>query len=407
MKLLNVLHYPVFGGPHNQALRLTGILAQRNWQSLIVLPEEAGGAASRLRAQGVEVVQMPLHRLRARFDLLTHASYIGGFRREVAALRLLIRRHNVNLVLVSGLVNPHAAIAARREGIPIVWQLMSTRPPMALRRLLMPLVRRWADAIMTTGREVAKAHPGAQALGDRLITFYPPVDIDLFRPDPDQRASARAEIGLGDCDFVVGNVGNLNPMKGHLAFVNGAREVCNQRPHTRFVILGANDEKHTHYRNRVLRAAELCGLRLGENLIVLQPGHRVAELAAAFDVFWLTSTPRSEGMPTVVEEAMALRLPVVATDVGSVRELIDDGVEGFVVPPGDGRSLAAATIPLIDDSRLCRTMGERARIRAEKFFDARSCVEAYLRAFAIAIAHRRHRGGRVSEPSADEMTLAG
>lgn len=394
MKLLNVQHYPVFGGPHNQALRLTGILAQRGWESLIVMPVEAGSAAGRLRAAGIEVIQMPLHRLRAKVKPSLHWAYLRGFRREVAALRHLIREHAINLVLVSGLVNPHAAIAARQEGVPIVWQLMSTRPPMLLRRLFMPLVVRWADALMTTGREVARAHPGAEGLGKRLIPFFMPVDVNLFRPDPNRRAAARAELDLAEKDFVIGNVGNFNPMKGHRTFVRAAAALRSKHPQIRFAILGANDDKHARYRAALLREADSLGLRLGEGLIVREPGARVADLAPAFDVFWLTSQPKSEGTPTVVEEAMALGLPVVATDVGSVRELLDDGVEGFIVRPRDPEAIAGAGIALVDDHELRLGMGQAGRIRAERFFDASSCAETHLRAFEVAIERWRRRSGR-------------
>ena len=64
-RVLFVIHFPVFGGPHNQALRLAHPLLARGWDTVVVLPAEPGNAAERLRAAGVEVVTMPLHRLRA------------------------------------------------------------------------------------------------------------------------------------------------------------------------------------------------------------------------------------------------------------------------------------------------------------------------------------------------------
>lgn len=125
------------------------------------------------------------------------------------------------------------------------------------------------------------------------------------------------------------------------------------------------------------------------------PGARVAELACGFDVFWLPSEGLSEGIPTVLGEAMALGLPMVATDVGSVREAVDGGVNGYVVAPGDPEALAEATRPLLEDDDLRARLGAAGnRIAGERFAVAR-CVEAHLRAFEAAL-ERRARSGRPS-----------
>ena len=202
----------------------------------------------------------------------------------------------------------------------------------------MPLVTRLAGAVMCTGEAVARAHPGAAGLGERLVLFFPPVDLELFRADPAVRSRARSELGLGPDEPVVGTVGNLTPMKDHDTLVRAAAALHRMHPGTRFVILGSSYEHRSGYADEVLRTGEELGLQPGRDLIIRDPGERVAELAQAFDVFWLSSRSRSEGLPTVVGEAMALGLPVVATRVGSVPEAVDGG--GLLVPPSDPEALA-------------------------------------------------------------------
>ena len=173
MNLLSVIHYPVFGGPHNQALRLSAPLAARGWKTRVLLPEEPGNATERLRAAAIDVTTMPLHRLRATGNLLTQGRFLMGFWRDVGMIRRLIRQGNIDLVQVHGLVNPQGAIAARLEGVPVVWQILDTRPPMMLRRLLMPLVARLSSSIMFDGNALTAVYPGAAALTARSFVYYP------------------------------------------------------------------------------------------------------------------------------------------------------------------------------------------------------------------------------------------
>jgi glycosyltransferase involved in cell wall biosynthesis len=113
----------------------------------------------------------------------------------------------------------------------------------------------------------------------------------------------------------------------------------------------------------------------------------VAELAQAFDVFWLTS--KAEGAPTCVEEALALELPVVTTDVGSVREMIESDITGYIVPPSDPRSIAEATVRLFAQPKLRIEMGQRGRAVAEERFHVEVCADTHQRAFEMALAHNR------------------
>lgn len=391
MKLLHVVHYPVFGGPHNRAARLRKPLADRGWETIVLLPDEPGTAAERLTSAGVEVVQMPLHRLRENRDPRIHLRFGSRFPFDVARIRKLLRERAIDIVLVNGLVNPHSAVAARLAGVPVVWQLLDTRTPMPLRRAMMPVATRLGDIVMSTGTAVAEAHPGATELGDRLVTFFPPVDVDDFRPDTERRRLARVELGIDDDAFVIGNVSNVNPQKGHDTFVRAAAVLSRTHPDTTFVILGATYDHHTDYANRLWAEAADAGLRLGENLIVRDPGTNVAALLPAFDVFWMTAGPRSEGIPTVIEEAMACGLPVVATDVGAVREAVEDAETGFVVRPLRPDEIAAATIKLLNDPQLRNGMGSAGRQRAVELFAADVCADTHVRAFEAAIEHAKKR----------------
>jgi glycosyltransferase involved in cell wall biosynthesis/ubiquinone/menaquinone biosynthesis C-methylase UbiE/uncharacterized protein YbaR (Trm112 family) len=407
VRVLSVIHYPVFGGPHNRNIRIAPLLRDAGIELTVLLPDEPGDAAERLRAGGVPVETLPLHRVRGSRRLEPHIDLAGAFRREVAAIGALIEEGGYDVVLINGLVNPHAGIAGAREGAGVVWQLLDTHHPMALRRVLMPLVTSRSDVVMSTGRAVAAAHPGAVALEDRLVTFFPPVDFDLFAPGEEGRLAARAELGLGENDIVVGNVSNLNPMKDHRNFVRAAARVHEQRPDVRFVILGAQYEHRASYVRDLLDEASSLGLEPGQSLFIHEPGTRVAALEPAFDLFWLTSRPASEGVPTVVGEAMALELPVVATDVGSVGEAVADGVTGAVVPALDPAALAEATVPYLDDADLRRTAGKAGRQQALELFSVEACAAAHIEAIERAAARADvRRASQLGRMSADRQPVS-
>ena len=91
--VLNVIHYPMFGGPHNRNMRLVPVLAEKGIKTTGLLPDEPGNAADILREAGVDVFQMPLRRMRATRDLMTHFRFFNHMPAEVRELRRLIKRH--------------------------------------------------------------------------------------------------------------------------------------------------------------------------------------------------------------------------------------------------------------------------------------------------------------------------
>ena len=126
--------------------------------------------------------------------------------------------------------------------------------------------------------------------------------------------------------------------------------------------------------------------RLGLDSVVRLAGVRtdVPELLAAADLFVLSS--RSEGLPLSILEAMATGLPVVASRVGGVPEVVVDGETGLLVPPGDPGSLARAIERLLDDSALRRRLGAAGRARVAEHFDLASAQRAHLDLYRSLLA---------------------
>jgi glycosyltransferase involved in cell wall biosynthesis len=385
IRALSIIHYHVYGGPHNRNLRINPFLEAQGVCTTVLLPDQPGNAAERLRQGGMEVVTLPLSRVRATRKLSNHLRWSKQFWEDVIRIRKVIHQRKINVVLINGLANPQGAIAAKLERVPVVWQILDTYTPMLLRWLIMPVFRTLADVIMCTGQQVAKEHPGATSFGKRLVLFYPPVDLAQFANSPERRKLARDRLGLTKDAFVVGNVSNITPSRGHRIFLRAAARIKGYVPKARFVLLGATHETHRAYTESLWKEAIRLGLTMGHDLIVKDPGARVAELAPAFDVFWTTSVPRSEGIPTAIEEAMALGIPVIATTVGSIPEIVLEGKTGFLVHPYDDAVLADHTIALYKDKALRKKMAKAAHDMAAQNFGAAKCARTQLYAYKLAL----------------------
>ena len=392
MRVLHVTHFPIFGGPHNQALRLAAPLARRGFETVVVIPSQPGNAADRLRAGGVDVCTMPLHRLRATADPRAHAALAAALPSEVRRLRKLIGDEEIDIVQVAGLVNPHAAIAARLEHVPVVWQLLDTRAPRPLAAAAMVWVRELADVVMATGLAVAKAHPGYGAIADRVIPFFPPVDLHQFTPHPGLKDEVRAEWGIPVADPVVGCVANINPQKGILELVRAFAAMRSRRPDARLVLVGAEYATHASYSAAVRAEMTVGGLIEGQDVVFVGGREDVERQLAGMDVVALAAVPRSEGITTAILEAMATGLPVVVTDVGALREAVTDGGCGLVVPPGDVTSFATALGRLLEVPSLRAEMGRVGHRTAKAKFGVDTCVATHLRAYHQALAVRGRAG---------------
>lgn len=385
MELLFTVHYPVFGGPHNQVLRLAEPLRRRGWETLVLLPDEPGSAAARLLDGGVPVVTQPLHRLRKRRDPRLHAHLAIGFPREVMRIRRLIHERQIDLVVVVGAVNPHAAIAARLAGVPVVWQILDISIPAVARVPAMRLVDHLADAVMFCSQVLMDLYVGNRQLRTPAIVYYPPVDTQQFDRLRERRRVTRDQLGIPVDAPVVGTVANINPDKGLEYFAQAAGEIYRSYPETRFLVVGARYDTHREYATDVVAEMERAGIP-GHQAIF--PGGRsdVENYYPAMDVKLITSV--REGAPTTAMEAMACGLPLVATDVGAMREVVEHGTTGLIVPARDAGAIARATTALLDDRDARQRMGAAGQRRAIERYDVDVCTDAHLRAFEAAIARR-------------------
>jgi glycosyltransferase involved in cell wall biosynthesis len=188
-----------------------------------------------------------------------------------------------------------------------------------------------------------------------------PAAMERWHAAPD---GVRAELGIpADAPMAV-TVANFKAHKGHEFLLEAARRVRRQVPEVRFVLVGTGQLEESVRR----RAADL---DLDGTLVFAGFREDAPRVAAAGDVFVLPSL--HEGLSIALVEAMALGLPSVVTAVGGQPEVIEDGVQGLLVPPRDAAALARGVAALLVDSPRRERMGQAARLRAAEF-DIRKSV---------------------------------
>ncbi len=283
--------------------------------------------------------------------------------RDTRAIRQILRDEKIDLIQVNRGKDHWLAAAA---------QLFAARPPVPLiraRHVVTPAkdhwVNRWlysraTDAVLSVSQAARSSLGPLAALaahGDprRDRVLYSAVDADLFSPNRRSEAT-RNQLGAAPGDVVIGLVGRIQRIKGQRPFLEAAARVARLHPHTRFVLAGRGTPEQT----QALREyAENAGLPR-ENLILLGVVDNLPDIMAAFDIGVVASLG-SEGHSRVTLEYMASALPVVATRVGGIPELLTDGNEGFLIEHGNPEMLAQRLETLVADAELRRHMGETGR----------------------------------------------
>jgi glycosyltransferase involved in cell wall biosynthesis len=204
------------------------------------------------------------------------------------------------------------------------------------------------------------------------------VDVDLFRPRP--RSEVRADLGLGDGPLFV-CVGRLNIQKGmhHAVSALSRLGVGDSRP--KLVIVGEGEEREC-----LEALTRSLGLERSVAFVGGQPQEMVAKYLAAADVF-LFPTERAEAAPVVLPQAMACGVPVIASDIGGIPEVVRRSrANGLLVPPGDVPALVEAMSTLIRDDGLRERLGQGARQRVLAHYTVETMVEQTLDVYRFAIA---------------------
>lgn len=369
VRVLRIIARLNVGGPALHTTLLTERLDPRRYDARLVAGVEAPTEGNYLALHGTALERLTL--------LPALGREVSGATDPVVLAQLvrLMRRVRPHVVHThTAKAGALGRLAARLAGVPVVLHTYHghvfhgyfpprrTRVFLAIERALARLTD-CLLAVSATVRDELLALGVGQPARFRVMPLG--LDLDRYGTVEALRGKLRAELGLPADAPVVTIVARLVPIKAHEVFLRAARLVQAALPGSQFLVVGDGER-------RAPLEALAADLGLAGSIHFL--GWR-RDLEHVYADSWVVAlTSRNEGSPVSLIEAMAAERPVVATRVGGVPDLVEDGLTGRLVPPDDPAALADALVGLLGDGPRRQALGQAARRRVVPAFAAERLV---------------------------------
>lgn len=259
-----------------------------------------------------------------------------------------------------------AAIGAILSGARIIFIRHQTDK---IKRSTRWLINRHIEKVIAVSRAVRNALLKSGISEEKIEIIHNSVDMWKFSPQGLDKNEIRQGLGIGRNDMVIGSVGKLNKGKGVYDLLHAVGKMSEKHPLLKLLFVGDGQERE---------GLELEAERLSIKDRVAFAGIRkdVEKMYSAMDIFVLPSVCE-EAFGMVIIEAMSMGKPVIATTVGGIPEIIKDGVNGMLIPPGDSASIANAIERLIDNPDFCKTISAEGRKTVENNFSDMAMGERF------------------------------
>jgi len=307
-----------------------------------------------LRNGGVPVVAFPKGK--------TLLSLNGLY--QMARLVCFLVRHNIDVLHAYDLwANLLGVPAGRLAGTRVI---ISSRRYLAdlewytpLRNRIVRFIYRLSTRVVVNSKSVRqRLIDRDQVAPEKVRIIYNAVEVQRFAAAHEERLKMLPY--FSEAARLIAVLANMySRVKGHASLVSAARIVCKCEPHAVFLLIGDGPER-PELEARVRDAG------LADNIRFLGRRTDIPELLACCDLSVLPS--ESEGFPNALLESMSAGLPVVATAVGGSKEIIENGRNGMLVPPGSSEKLAEAVLLLLEDSRLAKRLARAGQDDMQKYF---------------------------------------
>ena len=376
MKILFYSHTGKVSGAENILLLALKRLNRNRFTPTAVCPE--GNLVDEISKLGIPVET--IGQLEARFtwriDLVF--KYLLSLFRTIRQLRSEIRKTKPDLIHANSIrAGIAATFASIGTGLPVFWHIQDELKPHPF-----SIAIRILAAASSRTRLIAASQATAESFRGRILQWFGKhvpqrvvlnaIEPEKFEFDPANRQKIREELNLSDGEFVLGVVGQITPRKGQLELIQTFAKASAQMPSSTLLIIGAPMFNKDHvYLEKLKQAVFESGLE--ERVKFLGLRNDVAAVMQSLDILVVNS--KSEALVVVAIEAMACGTPVIATDVGGTREIIENQVSGWLVPFGVERQLVEALVAASQNTEMRAAFAEAGK----KVVTDRLCAEKFIK----------------------------
>lgn len=376
MRPLPILHIvpklSTWGGVGNQLLLLLKNYARDEFLPIVCSLRDKGVVGEEIEDLGIEVI------------CLNRDFKRGFYWTVVKELRTLMKQRNIQIVRTHEYrANLHGRLAALLAKVPCivgsVHNVYNARDKKLNRRILNRYLGIFTDRVVAVSEEVKKEIVRYDSVPEnKVAVIYNGVDRKRF-VDIDAQ-SIRSEFHIPKSTPIIGTVGRFFPQKGQKYLLEAVAKVRNKFPHIAVFVIGdgsLKEELQDHTKK----------LNIEQNIIFTGVRRDIPALLSAMDIFIFPSL--WEGFGNALVEAMAAGKPIIATDIPSVREILDSGKSGIVVPPANSEAIARSLDLLLSDRALAENLGNAARERALSSFTIDSTVRGYSSLYRSILEQKR------------------
>jgi glycosyltransferase involved in cell wall biosynthesis len=337
-RVLHLTHSLRFGGAEKLLVSLTSKIDREKFQQMVGAITYTGPVEEELKEKGVLVKHFDK---KNGIDLSIFPKLINFMRQEKIDI---VHTHLPT-------ADSWGRIAAKLAGVPIV--VSTYHGPLVgdgfwdlLREKFLSI---FVDAFVAISGATQDSLKHRLGFKREILLAYNGINISRFQ-ERRSRSLKREELGIPHNALVIGNVGRLDKMKGQCYFLEALQMVISERENAFGIIVGEG-----HLEESLKALADK--LKVANKCLFLKNREDIPELLQAMDIFAMSSC--SEGLPLVLLEAMASRLPIVTTGVGGIGEVITDGVNGIIIAPRNPARLAEGILRIAKNKDLGYAFSER------------------------------------------------
>jgi len=360
-RVLHLISSSGFLGAENVVLELSKETAKQGYWVTIGILENRNNLhmelADRARSEGLQVQIFPC---KGRYDYRTIASIQDFIDRERPDI---LHSHNYKSNFYAW-----RALSGRKISWIITNHGKRLGVKLSIYNWLNILFMKKANKIVAVSQTLADEMIQYGISSSRMHIIDNGVNLERFT-NLLEHNDLRKSFGLNGNHKIIGTIGSLTEEKGHIYIIEAARQVIDKHPECRFLIIGDGSQRHS-------LEEKVSHLRLTGEVLFTGSRKDVPEILSMLDAFVLPSL--KEGLPMALLEAMASKVPVIATSVGAIPKVVEDGISGILIPPKNSDAIAEAINTMLSDGNSAKEMGLKGFEKVRDHYSSKQMAEKYL-----------------------------